>query len=108
MKEAECHKNLKMCSLVRSCAKDSDQWSVQTSILLPSSAQVEMAVHACKKGVKKLVSGVMKKDEKKPKQNRKESYAIHVYMAYVGPPEYKNFFQGSEHYEVIHESGGSW
>lgn len=105
MKEAECQKNLKMCSLVRPCAKDSDQWS---SILLPSSAQMEMAVHTCKKGVKKLVSGVMKKDEKKPKPNRKESYAIHVYMAYVGSPEYKNFFQGSERYEVIHESGGSW
>ena len=101
MKEADCHKNLQMCSWVRRRAKKSDQWSTQTSILLPSSARMEIAMHTCKKGVKKLVTGVMKK--KQPKENRREPYAIHVYMAYVDPPEYKNFFQGSEHYEVIHE-----
>lgn len=62
-----------------------------------------MAVHACKKGMKKLVTGVMKKGEKQTKKNKKESYVIHVYMVYVGPPEYNNFFQGAKHYEVIHE-----
>lgn len=63
---------------------------------------MEMAVHTCKNGMKNLVTGVMKNGEK-PKENRKESYIFHVYLACIGPSEYENLFRGSEHYEVICE-----
>jgi len=48
---------------------------------------MEMSAHTCKKGMKKLFTGVMKKGEKKPEENRKESYDIHGYMDNVGPSE---------------------
>lgn len=59
-------------------------------------------MHTCKNGMKNLVTGVMKNGEK-PKENRKESYIFHVYLACIGPSEYENLFRGSEHYEVICE-----
>lgn len=37
------------------------------------------------------------------KNSLQESLSYWSLMAYVGPPEYKNFFQGSEYYEVFRE-----
>lgn len=104
-KKLNVTRTLKTCPWVRPCAKGSDQWAIQTSILLPSSTQMEMAVHDGDGLARRAWKGWLLVSWKRVRRSlpRKESYAIHVYMAYVGPPQYKNFFQGSEHYEVIHE-----